>query len=101
MDNYKTFAVKNKEIAMALCKDFELLNITPNRGDKSKSVYIFYDTEKFRKAFGSLMENHRNESELDLLEKKYLIEIMEYRKLGYISLGFKTEFIDEILRKLR
>lgn len=88
MGNKKTFAVKNKKIALSLSQQgFELLNVTKNKYDGSP-CFIFEDTEDFRKAFNQIVDGLPNKSvTLTNDEKKYLISLLTLHQIGLSDTG--------------
>lgn len=107
MDNIKTRAVKNKNVAMKLANEgFEILNITQSRDDAKSFVYIFQDIPEFRVAFDALLKTlpkakDNKDCYLTHAEKKYLLELLESKQLEYQKMGVKTDTIDGIIQKLK
>ncbi len=98
MENKKTFAVKNKKIALSLSQQgFELLNVTKNKYDGSP-CFIFEDTDKFRAAFELKLK--KDEVDLTKKEKKYVLELLKCRQCEFKSLDLDTKVIDGIIDKL-
>ena len=69
-DNKTSKLVFDARVARTLCKKgFHIVDIKPLRGEPDKTVFVFENTEDFKKAFSEIMEEMKAKKEKDTEEK--------------------------------
>ena len=69
-ENKTSKLVFDARVARTLCKKgFHMVDIKPLRGEPDKTVFVFENTEDFKKAFSEIMEEMKAKKEKDTEEK--------------------------------
>lgn len=69
-ENKTSKLVFDARVARTLCKKgFHIVDIKPLRGEPDKTVFVFENTEDFKKAFSEIMEEMKAKKEKDAEEK--------------------------------
>lgn len=69
-ENKTSKLVFDARVARTLCKKgIHIVDIKPLRGDPDKTVFVFENTEDFKKAFSEIMEEMKAKKEKDTEEK--------------------------------
>lgn len=69
-ENKTSKLVFDARVARTLCKKgFHIVDIKPLRGEPDKTVFVFENTEDFKKAFSEIMEEMKAKKEKDIEEK--------------------------------
>lgn len=69
-ENKTSKLVFDARVARTLCKKgFHIVDIKPLRGEPDKTVFVFENTEDFKKAFSEIMEEMKAKKEKDTEEK--------------------------------
>ena len=69
-ENKTSKLVFDARVARTLCKKgFHIVDIKPLRGEPDKTVFVFENTEDFKKAFSEIMEEVKAKKEKDTEEK--------------------------------
>lgn len=63
-ENKKSKLVFDARVARALCKkNFPIIDIKPLRGEPDKTVFVFANTDDFKKAFDDILDEMKTKKE--------------------------------------
>ena len=69
-ENKTSKLVFDARVARTLCKKgFHIVDVKPLRGEPDKTVFVFENTEDFKKAFSEIMEEMKAKKEKETEEK--------------------------------